>query len=70
MRHFCLGFCLQKLNFMTFGSVMNNELRIEMIISYFLFYSTETGSAVIKCSGILQAVLTYRNEAINCFCVF
>ena len=55
---------------MTFGSVMNDELRIEMIISYFLFYSTETGSAVIKYSGILQAVLTYRNEAINCFCVF
>ena len=54
---------------MTFGSVMNNELRIEMVILYFLFYSTETGSAVIKFSGILQAVLTYRNEAINCFCV-
>ena len=33
---------------MTFGSVMNNELRIEMVILYFLFYSTETGSAVIK----------------------
>ena len=41
-----------KHSFFTFGSVRNYDLRTEFVISYFLFYSTETGSAVIKFSGI------------------
>ena len=43
---------LVKHSFFTFGSVRNDDLRTEFVISYFLFYSTETGSAVIKFYGI------------------
>ena len=54
---------------MTFGSVMNNELRIELLILYLLFYPTETRSAEIKFLAFLQAVLLYGKKAINCKCV-
>ena len=46
--------------FFTFGSVRNYDLRTEFVISYFLFYSTETGSAVIKYSGISTGFLNIR----------